>query len=70
RIDLLVFFVDPMTAQPHDVDVKALTRLATLYNIPMACNEATADMVVSSPLFSDGYCPRPVDFAAHDSRTV
>ncbi len=70
RIDLLVFFVDPMTAQPHDVDVKALTRLATLYNIPMACNEATADMVVSSPLFSDGYCPRPVDFAAHDSRSV
>ncbi|MBY3756829.1 methylglyoxal synthase [Azospirillum formosense] len=70
RIDLLVFFVDPMTAQPHDVDVKALTRLATLYNIPMACNEATADMVISSPLFTSGYRPRAVDFAAHDSRRL
>ncbi|WP_448206978.1 methylglyoxal synthase [Azospirillum sp. sgz302134] len=70
RIDLLVFFVDPMTAQPHDVDVKALTRLATLYNIPMACNQATADLVISSPLFSSGYRPRPVDFAAHDTRRV
>lgn len=68
RIDMLVFFVDPMTAQPHDVDVKALTRLATLYNIPMACNEATADMVISSPLFSNGYTPRPVDFHAYETR--
>ncbi|HYD67251.1 methylglyoxal synthase [Azospirillum sp.] len=68
RIDLLVFFVDPMTAQPHDVDVKALTRLATLYNIPMACNESTADMVVSSPLFANGYRPRPVDFSGYETR--
>ena len=70
RIDLLVFFVDPMTAQPHDVDVKALTRLATLYNIPFACNEATADMIVSSPLFAGGYTPRPVDFAGYEGRRV
>lgn len=69
-IDLLVFFVDPMTAQPHDVDVKALTRLATLYNIPMACNEATADMVVTSPLFSSGYTPRATDFQAYEGRAV
>jgi len=69
-IDLLVFFVDPMTAQPHDVDVKALTRLATLYNIPMACNEATADMVISSPLFSDGYKPRAADFRGYEGRAV
>ena len=70
RIDLLVFFVDPMTAQPHDVDVKALTRLATLYNIPMACNEATADMLVASPLFSNGYEPRPADFRDYEGRPV
>ncbi|MGQ9369290.1 methylglyoxal synthase [Azospirillum sp. ST 5-10] len=70
RIDLLVFFVDPMTAQPHDVDVKALTRLATLYNIPMACNQATADMIVASPLFSDGYAPRPADFGGYESRPL
>ena len=70
QLDALVFFIDPLTAQPHDVDVKALTRLATLYNIPMACNEATADMVISSPLFTSGYRPRAVDFAAHDSRRL
>ncbi len=69
-IDMLVFFVDPMTAQPHDVDVKALTRLATLYNIPMACNEATADMVISSPLFSSGYEPKPTDFRNYENRSV
>ncbi|AWK89583.1 methylglyoxal synthase [Azospirillum thermophilum] len=70
RVDLLVFFVDPMTAQPHDVDVKALTRLATLYNVPFACNEATADMVVSSPLFTDSYRPRPVDFRSYEGRQL
>ncbi|WP_207457608.1 methylglyoxal synthase [Azospirillum sp. SYSU D00513] len=70
RIDMLVFFVDPMTAQPHDVDVKALTRLATLYNIPLACNEATADMIISSPLFSSGYRPRPADFQGYEGRRV
>ena len=70
RIDLLVFFVDPMTAQPHDVDVKALTRLATLYNIPMACNEATADMIVSSAHFASGYAPRAACFTEYETRKV
>lgn len=70
KIDLLVFFTDPMTAQPHDVDVKALTRLATLYNIPMACNEATADMLIVSPLFASGYKPRAADFHAYETRVV
>jgi methylglyoxal synthase len=56
RVDFLVFFTDPMTTQPHDVDVKALTRLSVLYNLPMACNKATADYVISSPLvFDPGY---------------
>lgn len=46
RLDMLIFFQDPLTAMPHDVDVKALTRLATLYNIPCAINQATADAVL------------------------
>lgn len=70
RIDLLVFFVDPMTAQPHDVDVKALTRLATLYNVPMACNEATADMIIASPLFHGPYTARPADLTGYETRTI
>jgi methylglyoxal synthase len=48
RLDVLIFFQDPLTALPHDVDVKALTRLATLYNIPFAVNHATADAVLAS----------------------
>ncbi|HEY5349870.1 MAG TPA: methylglyoxal synthase [Candidatus Lustribacter sp.] len=53
QLDLIVFFWDPLTTQPHDVDVKALLRLAVLYNIPIACNRATADFLISSPLFAD-----------------
>ena len=47
-IGALIFFTDPLTAMPHDVDVKALTRLAVLYDIPMACNKSTADLLVAS----------------------
>jgi hypothetical protein len=47
-----VFFIDPLAAQPHDVDVKALTRLAIVYDLPMACGPATADPVIASPLFA------------------
>jgi methylglyoxal synthase len=48
RLDALIFFQDPLTALPHDVDVKALTRLATLYNVLFAVNEATADAVLAA----------------------
>ncbi|MDB6176212.1 methylglyoxal synthase [Paracoccus sp. Z330] len=48
QIDLLVFFTDPMTPHPHDVDVKALTRLAIVYDIPMACSVATADLIMAA----------------------
>lgn len=50
KTNILVFFWDPLTPQPHDVDVKALLRLAVLYNIPLACNRSTADYIISSPL--------------------
>ncbi|MBU4436290.1 MAG: methylglyoxal synthase [Alphaproteobacteria bacterium] len=47
RLDRLIFFVDPLSPQPHDVDVKALIRIATLANIPFACNPATADLIAT-----------------------
>ena len=51
RLDYLIFFWDPLQAHPHDVNVKALLRVAVLYNVPTACNRATADLIISSPLF-------------------
>jgi methylglyoxal synthase len=50
KIDALIFFVDPLTPLPHDVDVKALTRLATVYDIPMALNRATAELLMKSEI--------------------
>lgn len=55
ELDMLVFFWDPLEPQPHDPDVKALLRLAVLHNIPTASNRATADFLITSPLFSQTY---------------
>jgi len=61
-IDCMIFFWDPLQSQPHDVDVKALLRLAVLYNIPTASNRATADFLVSSPLLAEPYVRSIIDF--------
>jgi methylglyoxal synthase len=61
RIDFLIFFWDPLEPQPHDVDVKALLRIAVVCNVPTACNRATADFILSSPLTAEEYQrPEPV----------
>jgi methylglyoxal synthase len=55
KIDCVVFLWDPLMPQAHDVDVKALLRIAVVYNIPIACNRATADFIISSPLMNQAY---------------
>jgi len=55
RVDIVIFFWDPLQPQPHDVDVKALLRIAVVHNCPIACNRATADFLLSSPLMSESY---------------
>lgn len=69
EIDYLFFFTDPMSMQPHDTDIKALTRLASVQNIIFCCNRATADHIISSPLFQDSaYSHKPLDFTAYSKR--
>jgi methylglyoxal synthase len=55
RIDVLIFFWDPLAAQPHDPDVKALLRVAVVHNVPVANNRATADYLLSSPMLGEGH---------------
>lgn len=68
KIDLVIFFWDPMEPQPHDVDVKALLRIAVVYNIPIACNRSSADYVISSPLMGGEYSPIIRDYTDYVER--
>jgi methylglyoxal synthase len=58
RLDFVIFFWDPLEPHPHDVNVKALRRIAVVYNIPIACNRSTADFLLSSPLMHETYARR------------
>jgi methylglyoxal synthase len=68
EIDILVFFWDPLEPQPHDPDVKALLRLAVVWNIPIACNRASADFMISSPLMTSDYERAMPDYGTYIDR--
>ena len=70
QVDMLIFLWDPMQPQPHDVDVKALLRIAVLYNIPIANNRSTADFMISSKLMKEAYQPKIKDYSEYITRKV
>ena len=70
ELDIVIFFSDPLTAQPHDPDVKALIRIAQVYDIPIANNKATADYIISSPLFNSDYTTESLVFSAPNTGSI
>ncbi len=68
-VDLLIFFWDPLEPMPHDSDIKALLRIATLWNIPVACNKSSADFMISSPLMNQYNRDIP-NFDAYTTRSI
>lgn len=70
KVDILIFFWDPMEPHPHDVDVKALLRIAVVYNIPIACNRASADFIISSPLVGREYEQILKDYSTYLTREI
>lgn len=70
KIDMIIFLWDPMEPQPHDVDVKALLRIAVLYNVPTASNRSTADFLISSRLFNEEYKPLLKDYSQYIGRMI
>ena len=67
-VDILIFFWDPFEPMPHDPDVKALLRLAAVWNIPVACNRSSADFMLSSPLMNTTYNRLVVDYNSYRQR--
>lgn len=70
KLDIMIFFWDPMEAQPHDPDVKALLRLAAVYNLPIACNAATADFLFTSPYMDEPYEAVQTDYSVYLKRNL
>jgi methylglyoxal synthase len=70
RIDFLIFFWDPLESHPHDPDVKALLRIAVVWNIPIACNRATADFLISSHLLAEEYERQVIDYEIRFKREL
>ena len=70
KLDVLIFFWDPMEAQPHDPDIKALLRIAVTWNILIACDRATADFILTSPLMLDAYAPIIEDYSIYLKRKI
>jgi methylglyoxal synthase len=70
KVDVMIFFWDPMEAQPHDPDIKALLRLAVVWNIPIACDRASADFLMTSPLMYEEYETNQPDYSLYLRRTI
>jgi methylglyoxal synthase len=68
QINCVIFFSDPLQPQPHDADIKALLRIAVVWNVPIACNRASADFIISSPLMLAGYERLIPDYSEHRTR--
>jgi methylglyoxal synthase len=70
KIGMMIFFWDPMEAQPHDPDIKALLRVSVVWNIPVACDSATADFLITSPLMNEEYEAKMTDYSRYMTRKI